>query len=177
MIMSNNIFKFPSNASRAQARKPRADAPIMTEAILDNQPRALSTTAMNGHLRDKRHEVWQMAESATRYWKHRIDFERALETVQRRGMLEGSYHPAVSQYLDQSLVDKWRAALVRQLLTPAWDTASVKWKQVAFAGGQHRHTDVKPERIERAISEDLAFLAAHPVRQSKCKTTGGLSNG
>jgi hypothetical protein len=25
---------------------------------------------------------------------------------------------------------------------------------------------VKSERIERAIAEDLAFLAAHPVRQS-----------
>jgi hypothetical protein len=25
---------------------------------------------------------------------------------------------------------------------------------------------VKPERIERAIADDLAFLAAHPVRQS-----------
>jgi hypothetical protein len=32
--------------------------------------------------------------------------------------------------------------------------------------GQHRFTDVKPERIERAIADDLAFLAAHPVRQS-----------
>jgi len=36
----------------------------------------------------------------------------------------------------------------------------------ALATGEHRHTDVKPERIERAISEDLAFLAAHPVRRS-----------
>jgi hypothetical protein len=106
-----------------------------------------------------------MAEAATRYWKRRLGFERALGDVQRMGMLEGSYHPAVSSN-DQSLVDNWRAALVRQLLTPAWDTSSVRWKQTALATGEHRHTEVKPERIERAISEDLAFLAAHPVRRS-----------
>jgi hypothetical protein len=55
---------------------------------------------------------------------------------------------------------------VKQLLTPAWDAASVKWKQSALAGGQHRFTDVKTARIERAIADDLAFLAAHPVRCS-----------
>jgi hypothetical protein len=32
--------------------------------------------------------------------------------------------------------------------------------------GQHRFTDVKSERIERAIADDLALLAVHPVRQS-----------
>jgi hypothetical protein len=49
---------------------------------------------------------------------------------------------------------------------PAPDAAAVKWKQMALARGQHRFTDVKSERIERAIADDLAFLAAHPVRQS-----------
>jgi hypothetical protein len=46
------------------------------------------------------------------------------------------------------------------------DGASVKWKQAALARGDHCYTRVKPERIERAIADDLAFLAAHPVRQS-----------
>jgi hypothetical protein len=55
---------------------------------------------------------------------------------------------------------------VKQLLTPAWDTASVKWKQMALARGQHHYTGVKSERIERAIADDLAFLATHPVRRS-----------
>jgi hypothetical protein len=32
---------------------------------------------------------------------------------------------------------------------------------------------VKPERIERAIADDLAFLAAHPVRQSNRKSGEG----
>jgi hypothetical protein len=33
-------------------------------------------------------------------------------------------------------------------------------------------TDVKSERIERAIADDLAFLAAHPVRQSNRRRQG-----
>jgi hypothetical protein len=69
-----------------------------------------------------------------------------------------------------SMVSKWRAALVAQLLTPAPDARSVTWKQAALAKGDHRYTDVKPERIERAIADDLAFLAAHPVRRSNSET-------
>jgi hypothetical protein len=82
------------------------------------------------------------------------------------GTPEGRSHPAVNDHGRIPMVGRYRAALVKQLLTPAWDTASVKWKQMALARGQHRYTDVKPERIERAIADDLAFLAAHPVRQS-----------
>jgi hypothetical protein len=43
---------------------------------------------------------------------------------------------------------------------------------MALAKGQHRFTDVKSERIERAITDDLAFLAAHPVRQSNRRRQG-----
>ena len=43
-------------------------------------------------------------------------------------------------------------------------------QQMALARGEHRYTDVKPERIERAIADDLAFLAAHPVRRSSSET-------
>jgi hypothetical protein len=43
---------------------------------------------------------------------------------------------------------------------------AVAWKKASLASGQHQYTDVKTERVERAIADDLAFLAAHPVRQS-----------
>jgi len=61
---------------------------------------------------------------------------------------------------------RYREALARQFLTPAPHAASVKWKQMALAGGQHEYTGVKAERIECAIADHLAFLAAHPVRRS-----------
>jgi hypothetical protein len=112
-----------------------------------------------------------MAEAATRYWRLRIDFQSAVSWAQRMEIPEGRFHPSDPGESDRvSMVGKYRAALVKQLLTPAWDTASVKWKQMTLARGQHRYTDVKPERIERAIADDLAFLAAHPVRQSNSET-------
>jgi hypothetical protein len=63
----------------------------------------------------------------------------------------------------------WRAALVRQLLTPAPDIAAVNWKRATFFSDQHRFGDVQPERIEQAIRADLAFLAAHPTRRAAKK--------
>ena len=112
-----------------------------------------------------------MAEAATRYWRLRIDFQSAVSWAQRMGTPEGRFHPSDPEERDRmSMVQSWRAALVKQLLTPAWDGASVKWKQAALARGDHRYTDVKPERIERAIADDLAFLAAHPVRRSNSET-------
>ncbi len=53
-----------------------------------------------------------------------------------------------------------------QLLTPAPTVAEVAWKRAAFKAGDHRYTDVKPERIERAIADDVEFLRAHPTRRS-----------
>ncbi len=161
----SNVIEFPSSVSRkAPARKRRAMP--ATEIILDDRPKAGSATAENGHLRKERQEVWRMAEAATRYWRTRLDFEDAVSWAQQMEIPEGHFHPAVDPDYHRPMVGKWRAALVKQLPTPAWDTASVKWKQMALARGQYRYTDVKPERIERAIADDLAFLAAHPVRRS-----------
>jgi hypothetical protein len=79
---------------------------------------------------------------------------------------EARYHPIVNSKDRYPMVGRCHEALVKQILTPAPDAASVKRKQMALVRGQHRYTDVKPERIERAVADDLAFLAAHPVRQS-----------
>lgn len=65
------------------------------------------------------------------------------------------------------MVDKHRKAVTDQLLTAAWDVASVTWKRTLLARNDYvigRY--VKKERVERAIKEDLAFLAAHPTRRS-----------
>jgi len=168
--LASNLIKFPFGVSRrAHARKPRAMA-AATEVILDNQSKVGSATAENGRLRKGRHEVWRMANAATRYWRVRLDFEDAVEWAQRTEIPEGGFHPAVNPDYRGPMVEKYRAALVTQLLTPAWDAASVKWKQMALARGQHQYTDVKSERIERVIADDLAFLAAHPIRMSNSET-------
>jgi hypothetical protein len=82
--------------------------------------------------------------------------------VTRRLRAMGTQHNPQEHW---TILAKYRAAIMQQLLTPASTVAEVTWKRAAFKAGQHRHTDVKPERIERAIADDLAFLAAHPVRR------------
>jgi hypothetical protein len=68
--------------------------------------------------------------------------------------------------ISAKVVRDFNVSRPRAALTPAPDAAAVAWKKRALAGGDHEYTDVKTERIERVIADDLAFLAAHPVRQS-----------
>jgi hypothetical protein len=155
-----NIVMFPVGAARtARTSKPQAQSSL--------------TIGENARLRKKRQKVWQMAGAATRYWEARSDFEDAVYLSQLRGIPEGRSHPSVDPCGLGTTVRRWRQSLVEQLLTPAWDLTSVKWKRVTLAKGQHRFTDVSSERIERAIADDLAFLAAHPVRQSRRQSNGG----
>ena len=108
-----------------------------------------------------------MAEAATRYWRARIDFQSAVSWAQRMEIPEGRLHPSDPEDRGRaSMVESWRAALVKQLLTPAWDGASIAWKQNALARGKYEYTGLTPDRLKHAISEDLAFLAAHPTRRS-----------
>jgi hypothetical protein len=112
-----------------------------------------------------------------------VGFQRCGRARSAHGDTEGSYHP-VANPADRrsheerlSMVKRWREALARQLLTPASDVAHVAWKQATLAGRQIAHTDVKPERLERAIADDLAWLERYPVRQSKCRSAKADDTG
>ena len=136
----------------------------------------LTETAKNGRLREKRNQIWRKADAATRYWRVRMDFDHAVYMAQREEIPEAAYHPVVD-HKDLQLVERYREALVKQLLTPAPDLRSVTWKQAALAQGQYRYVGVSDQRIERAIAEDLAFLAAHPMRQSNRKSAKPKDDG
>jgi hypothetical protein len=77
----------------------------------------------------------------------------------------GSFPPAADGSRS-SLVNTWREAVVKQLITPAPNVAAVAWKRAKLSGRDFSHLPVKPDRVERAITDDLAFLAAHPTRRS-----------
>jgi hypothetical protein len=177
--MSCEIIQF-STAARVSPKRGKAivraaGTSRISRVELEQEPERsarddveLSTTCKNGHIRQERREVWRMADAATRYWKVRREFHSAVSWAQRMGVPEAHSHPPDPDDRDRiSMVKRWRTALVEQLLTPAPDGRSVKWKQAALASGEHCHIGVKSERIERAIADDLAFLAAHPVRQSR----------
>jgi hypothetical protein len=157
----------PTLLETAQPKRKHGRSSGTVQAIEPAPDKPLSITAENGHLRQRRHEAWRRAEAATRYWKLRMEFQSAISSAQRMGTPEGRSHSSDPEDRDRmSMVGSWRAALVKQILTPAPAGASVKWKQAALKSGQHEYTDVKPGWIERAIADDLAFLAAHPVRRS-----------
>jgi hypothetical protein len=107
-----------------------------------------------------------MADSIRDYWHARWKFDDAISCVQNHKAPEGLFHPPFDPDNRWTLLAKYREAIAQQVLTPAPDTAAITWKRAALKSGQHEYTDVKSERIERAIADDLAFLAAHPVRQS-----------
>jgi hypothetical protein len=173
----------PSAAGTARIKTCKKSVTIVVDNFIETGTAADETssiTARNGRLRKQRCDSWRAAEAATRYWRLRLDFESALSYAQNMEMPEGRYHPVVDHEDRYPMVGKWREALVRQLLTPAPDARSVTWKQMTLVTRQFRHTGVKPERIERAIADDLAFLAAHPTRrrrrQSHRQAAGGPSS-
>ena len=91
--------------------------------------------------------------------------ESAISLAQSHGLPEGNNHPPHNPDERWTLVVNWRQAIAQQLLTPASDTAAVAWKKATLAGSQHEYNDIKTERLERPIDDDVAFLAAHPTRR------------
>jgi hypothetical protein len=128
-------------------------------------PEPLTETCKNQRLRNARREVWRDASALTRYWRARLDWHSALEFAQGR-IADADRFPPVENESRMSLVDTWRAALVKQLLTPAPDIGAVAWKRAQLRAENYCYSGVKPERIERAIADDVAFLEAHPTRRS-----------
>jgi len=133
----------------------------------ENEAEALSVTGRNGRLRLRRRAAWRAADAARVYWRARWKLEGAIATAQTNGIAEGSNHPIHHWATDHEMLDNYRAAIAKQLLTPAPDTAAIAWKKAALKAGDHEYTDVTTQRAEHAIAEDLAWLATHPVRQSK----------
>jgi hypothetical protein len=124
----------------------------------------LTETSENARLREQRKQAWRMAETATRYWRVRMHFDHAVYMAQMMEIPEAAYHRVVDSK-GLRLAERWREALnsfsLLRLISGRW-----LWKKAVLASGDLKYTGVKPERIERAIADDLAFLAAHPTRRN-----------
>jgi hypothetical protein len=134
------------------------------------QPGALSGTGKNKQLRMQRAAVWRAADAAVNYWHARIKFEDAVEIARRHGVPNACRHPSKTHEDRMPLVNNYRAALAEQLLTPAPDIASVNWKRAVLDSNRNSYVFVefvKKEKVERAIADDLTFLAAHPFRRAR----------
>jgi hypothetical protein len=175
--MSCEIIQF-STAARVSLKRCKsivraAGTSRMSRVDLEQEPERpvrddveLSTTCKNSRLRQMRDEAWNRARQTTSYWRARLDWHIELEWAQKRGLADSGSFPPADDENRYSLVDTWRVAVVKQLLTPAPNVAAVAWKRAKFSGSDFCYFPVKPERVERVIADDEAFLAAHPIRRS-----------
>jgi hypothetical protein len=157
--------------SRQQA-KPLRGIP----APLFKAPLELPSTDIgrNERLRAERRGDWNKAEAVINYWRMMMDFYVAVHVAQREGVAEACRDHKRLDYTHHGIaVRRFRKATVAQLLTPAPSVEAVNWKRATFAKGDWKHSgDGNAEQIESSIADDLAFLAAHPVRQSKGQRGG-----
>jgi hypothetical protein len=151
----------------------------------DDAPRktvgTLTTTAKNERLRSARHEAWRKANALRNYWDTLLGFTDAVWLAKKYDLKEARVHcPEISKALDiiaagrqvgmkhddvrWSFLNRYREALGKQLLTPAPDVASVNWKRQQLS---KPYIGVEKELVEKAIADDIAFLDAHPTRNSR----------
>jgi hypothetical protein len=123
-------------------------------------------TGRNFRLRQQRRDDWCRADAVREYWKVAREMDSAIHRVQQHELPEGDQHQPLAPGSCWPIIAKYRSAIMAQLLTPAPTAREITWKRAAFKAGDHEYTDVKPERIERAIADDVEFLRTHPTRRS-----------
>ena len=127
----------------------------------------LTDTCKNQRLRQTRYDDWRKADALREYWRAYPKMNGAIERVQHHGLPEGDRHPQYEPKSYYTLIPTYRAAIVAQLLTPAPTAREITWKRAVFKHGDHKYIGVNPERIERAIADDVEFLRAHPTRRRR----------
>jgi hypothetical protein len=147
------------------ASAPDTNRQIFRDPLAEYRNNTPTETAKNAALRKERAKRWLRAQIATRYWRIKIDYEFICPIAAKHSII---CTPALHVVDDRRFnVRKWREAQVAQLLTPAPTAAAIAWKRKAFARGEYKYINVKPELIARAIELDAAWLAAHPMRRPR----------
>jgi hypothetical protein len=85
--------------------------------------------------------------------------------VQQYGIGDSASFPSARNENRSGLVDAWREAVAKQLLTPAPYLGAVTWKRAKFKSRDFAHLPISAACAEQAIADDVAFLAAHPTRR------------
>jgi hypothetical protein len=112
--------------------------------------------------RDVRAPAWRRADAKTAYYEALLDVHRALI---RRCAPE---IPVEDQFEFGNFniwLQRWQEALFEQMITPAPAKVHVAWKQRQIEKFKHRPDQLR--QVEKAIADDEAFLAAHPVQRPR----------
>lgn len=118
----------------------------------------LVDTQYNSLARQARFAAWSLAERVTMYYSA---LRKAASYAGAKDVLHLAPGCTLPPY--GTILIAWRAAVARQLLTPASQKADIDWKKRQDI----TYLPVDAEDVTRAIAADEAFLAAHPVRVSK----------
>ena len=133
-------------------------------------PPPATETAKNSRIRIARRDAWWRACRVSEYWRARLDWHAALSISQQYGIADSASFPSAENETRFGLVDTWREAVAKQLLTPAHGLGAVTWKRAKLKSSDFSHLPLEAPRVERAIADDLAFLATHPTRRSNSET-------
>jgi hypothetical protein len=169
--MSAEIIQFSTAARQTHAKLTAIGNSVLTPRQRRREgkpelPPPATETAKNARIRTERRDAWWLAERVADYWRARLDWHGALETAQRNGIADSASFPSAENENRYGLVDKWREAVAKQLLTPAPTLATVIWKRAKIKSREFKQLPITLARAEQAIANDHAFLAAHPTRRS-----------
>jgi hypothetical protein len=166
--MTAEIIDFTTTRHRTPAAAPIGLDDLIVDATRwTTGPAATTATAKNARLRAERRAAWLRADAITNYWHTLLRFTDAVRYAKRCGFKEARAHVETGDDMRMSILDSYRAALNKQLLTPAPDVASVNWKRREL-----KSYGVKKELVEKAIADDIAFLDAHPTRKDHANKLG-----
>ena len=129
-------------------------------------PPPATETAKNARIRAERRDAWWLAAREADYWHARFKWRDELWATQRYGLADSASFPSAENENRFGLVDTWREAVAKQLLTPAPTLADVAWKRAKIKSDEFNRLPITLARAEQAIADDLAFLAAHPTRRA-----------
>jgi hypothetical protein len=178
--MSCEIIQFSTaaQAARTPTHQPAAaevtatGARVLTPRQLrragkPEQPPPATETAKNARIRIERNDAWWLVERTAEYGRARDEGRDALATAQRWGIADGQSFPPAENESWSGQIAKWRETVAKQLITPAPTLAAVAWKRAKIKSDEFKRLPISPARAERAIADDLAFLAAHPTRKRR----------
>lgn len=129
-------------------------------------PEPATETARNLCLRRQRNAAWETGMARVRYYAAALDMEHAITCAQNRELPEGRNHPRRDFEARLEILARYRAALAEQILRPASRLSEVEWKRRQIGLDTFKYCRLPDERAQRAIAEDMAFLADHPVRKT-----------
>lgn len=160
----------PDRERRGQEIMQRANEAVHLAALAGG---VSADIALNENLRDLRKEPWRRADAKVRFLRALLEMHDAASGAQQHRLAVARDAPVLDEVERFNLVENWRGAVLEHLLTPAPTAGDLDWKRrrAAALGPYDWVGATTPERVEKAIAADEAFLRAFPARspvRAKC---------